>query len=141
MIRRMAADSLSTEAASIAARFSTMMKRQKSLAEKSKETLEKSGKFQKPIATEILKLSKFYPAEDYHQDYYKKNPLRYQYYRFGSGRDQFLEECLGTGAEKPEKSSAGNKIPKAGRSRPAKETDSPAIHGHPGRGDGASLPE
>jgi peptide methionine sulfoxide reductase msrA/msrB len=80
---------------------------QKSLAEKSKEALEKSGKFQKPIATEILMLSKFYAAEDYHQDYYKKSPLRYQYYRFGSGRDQFLENVWGT-AEKPQKSPRGN---------------------------------
>ena len=77
---------------------------QKRLAEKSKEVLEKSAKFSKPIATEILRLSKFYPAEEYHQDYYKKNPLRYQYYRFGSGRDQFLETTWGK-AGKPEKSS------------------------------------
>jgi len=47
--------------------------------------------FDKPIATEILPLGTFYPAEDDHQDYYKKNPLRYRYYRAGSGRDQFLE--------------------------------------------------
>jgi len=63
---------------------------QKRTAEESKEALSKSGKFDKPIATEIVKFSKFFPAEDYHQDYYKKNPLRYRYYRYGSGRDQFL---------------------------------------------------
>lgn len=80
---------------------------EKRLAEKSKETLEKSGKFPKPIATEVLKLSKFYPAEEYHQDYYKKNPLRYQYYRSGSGRDQFLKETWGE--ERKPQAFAGNK--------------------------------
>ena len=84
---------------------------QRRIAEKSKETLEKSGKFNKPIATEILRLSKFYPAEEYHQDYYRKNPLRYQYYRFGSGRDQFLDRVWGKEA-KPEKSLGGNQYSK-----------------------------
>lgn len=65
---------------------------QKRLAEKSKQQLEASGKFNKPIVTEILPLGEFYPAEDYHQDYYKKNPIRYHYYRYGSGRDQFLKK-------------------------------------------------
>lgn len=64
---------------------------QKHLAEKSREALNKSGKFDKPIVTEIIKFAKFYEAEDYHQDYYKKNPLRYKYYRHGSGRDHFLK--------------------------------------------------
>lgn len=68
---------------------------QKRLAEKSKRQLEASGKFNKPIVTEILPLGKFYPAEDYHQDYYKKNPIRYHYYRYGSGRDQFLKKTWG----------------------------------------------
>ena len=55
---------------------------QKSLAEKSKEELEKSGRFDKPIVTDIIKRTTFYKAEDYHQDYYKKNPVRYKFYRF-----------------------------------------------------------
>jgi len=65
---------------------------QKNLAEKSKEVLEQSGIFDKPIVTAIVKYTTFYPAEKYHQDYYKKNPLRYKYYRYNSGRDQFLEK-------------------------------------------------
>jgi peptide methionine sulfoxide reductase msrA/msrB len=69
---------------------------QKRLAEKSKEDLGKSGKFDKPVATEIIKFTKFYDAEEYHQDYYKNNPLRYKYYRSGSGRDQFLKKAWGS---------------------------------------------
>jgi peptide methionine sulfoxide reductase msrA/msrB len=65
---------------------------QKRLAEKSKEGLAKSGRFNTPIVTEVVGISKFYKAEDYHQDYYKKNPIRYKYYRFSSGRDQFLRK-------------------------------------------------
>ena len=65
---------------------------QKRLAEKSKEALSKSGRFNKPIVTEILKFTKFYEAEDYHQDYYKNHPLKYKFYRYESGRDQFLEK-------------------------------------------------
>jgi len=65
---------------------------QKKIAEESKRTLENSGIFKKPIVTEIIKFNKFYTAEDYHQDYYKKNPIRYKYYRWNSGRDQFLEK-------------------------------------------------
>jgi peptide methionine sulfoxide reductase msrA/msrB len=62
------------------------------LAEASKKTLAASGRFNKAIATDILPLGTFYPAEDYHQDYYKKHSIRYQWYRHGSGRDQFLEK-------------------------------------------------
>jgi peptide methionine sulfoxide reductase msrA/msrB len=74
---------------------------QKRLAEKAKETLGKSGKFNKPIATEIVKFTRFFPAEEYHQDYYRKNPIRYGYYRFGSGRDQFLEKTWGKQQDVP----------------------------------------
>jgi peptide methionine sulfoxide reductase msrA/msrB len=65
---------------------------QKRLAEASKQQLAESGRFAKPIATEILPLTGFYPAEDYHQDYYKTNPAHYYMYRSGSGRDQFIAQ-------------------------------------------------
>ena len=68
---------------------------QRRSAEKSKEALGKSGKFDKPIVTEIVKVTKFYEAEEYHQDYYKKNPVRYKFYRYNSGRDQFLKKVWG----------------------------------------------
>jgi len=70
---------------------------QKRLAEESKAALERSGRFDKPIATEILKLSEFFPAEAYHQDYYKTHSVRYKYYRWNSGRDQFLQKVWGKG--------------------------------------------
>ena len=70
---------------------------EKRLAEASKAALEKSGHFHKPIVTEILPFTNFYRAEDYHQNYHKKNPVRYKYYRWNSGRDQFLEKVWGKG--------------------------------------------
>lgn len=65
------------------------------LAEKSRDKVAASGHFKGKIATEIVPAGPFYPAEGYHQDYYKKNPVRYQYYRWGSGRDAFLDRVWG----------------------------------------------
>ena len=65
---------------------------QKQIAEDSKKALDESEKYPEPIVTDIREATVFYPAEDYHQDYYKNNPIRYQYYRHGSGRDQYLKE-------------------------------------------------
>jgi peptide methionine sulfoxide reductase msrA/msrB len=74
---------------------------QRQMAEKSKQALDKSGKLGKPIATNLIKLTKFYPAEDYHQNYHTKNPIRYNYYRHGSGRDKTVKKLWGneTGLE------------------------------------------
>lgn len=68
---------------------------QRMIAEKSKQKLAETGPFDKPIVTEIVKAGKFYPAEDYHQDYYTKNPLRYWFYTSGSGRKEFSEKYWG----------------------------------------------
>lgn len=68
---------------------------QRRKAEASKERLNRSDRFEKPVVTEITKLKKFYEAEQYHQDYYKKNPLRYRWYRHNSGRDGFLKQAWG----------------------------------------------
>ncbi len=67
---------------------------QKRLAEASKQKLEASGRF-KTIAVQIVPATEFYAAEDYHQDYYLKNPLRYKYYKFSCGRAQTLEKLWG----------------------------------------------
>jgi len=68
---------------------------QRELAEASKAELEASGRFASPIATQIRRAGRFYPAENYHQDYYLKNPIRYKYYRTGCGRDRRLEALWG----------------------------------------------
>lgn len=75
---------------------------QQRLAEKSKAELAKSERFSKPIVTEIVKAAPFYKAEDYHQDYYRKNPIRYKYYRSRSGRDQFLAKVWGKDMDRKE---------------------------------------
>ena len=68
---------------------------QRQAAEASKQALEQNKPFAQPIVTEITPAGAFYPAEDYHQGYYKKNPIRYKYYRYSCGRDQRLEDLWG----------------------------------------------
>ena len=76
----------------------TLNAEQKRLAEASKAKLERDRPFKGPIETEIVKAGKFWPAESYHQDYYKKNPLRYKFYRSGCGRDARLKQLWGSAA-------------------------------------------
>lgn len=80
---------------------------QKQLAEESKKALDRSGRFKKPVVTEILPLGAFYRAEDYHQDYYRKNSLNYSAYRQGSGRDQFIKQAWAGESGKQTSSGAG----------------------------------
>ncbi len=71
---------------------------QRELAEGSKQRLEQSGRFEKPIVTELVKASTFYSAEEYHQDYHRKNPLRYKFYKWNCGRASRLKELWGEDA-------------------------------------------
>ncbi|MFZ5989546.1 MAG: peptide-methionine (R)-S-oxide reductase MsrB [Bacillota bacterium] len=68
---------------------------QKKEAEESKRALEESGIFKKPIAIKILKAQEFFPAEEYHQDFHRKNTVHYERYKVGSGREKYLKEIWG----------------------------------------------
>lgn len=68
---------------------------EKQLSEESKSKIEQSKRLPAPIVTRLAKASSFYPAEDYHQDFYKKNPIRYNYYKLGCGRAKRLEALWG----------------------------------------------
>lgn len=89
---------------------------QKKVADESKKLLDKSGKFDKPVATPLIKYTNFYPAEEYHQDYYKKSPQDYYSYRSGSGRDKFIKahwpELSGNKYKAPAKSELKNSLTK-----------------------------
>jgi peptide methionine sulfoxide reductase msrA/msrB len=82
--------------------------RQKRLAEESKDHLAKSGIFASPIVTPIEPAQEFWAAEEYHQDYYKNNPIRYSFYRSGSGRDDFLKKYWQGKELKPIRESTDN---------------------------------
>src|SRR5215216_393084 len=71
---------------------------QKRLAQASKKEIEASGRFKQPIQTQVVAAGTFYKAEDYHQDYYLKNPTKYKFYRWNCGRDQRLKELWGAEA-------------------------------------------
>ena len=70
---------------------------QRKLAERSKKALNLSHRYDKPVVTAILPFKNFYPAEDYHQDYYKKSPIQYHLYHSNSGRDEYLDAIWGSG--------------------------------------------
>ncbi|MEX2644454.1 MAG: peptide-methionine (S)-S-oxide reductase MsrA [Acetobacterales bacterium] len=72
---------------------------QKAAAEKSLRALEDSGRYERPLTIEVVPFDRFWEAEEYHQDYYKKNPLRYEFYTFNSGRYQFIDRIWGKDRE------------------------------------------
>jgi peptide methionine sulfoxide reductase msrA/msrB len=89
---------------------------QRRIAEESKSALQESGKFDAPIVTEIVKAETFYPAEEYHQDYHRKNPLRYKMYRRGSGRETYLKQVWEGDEDKKKAEQARDRSGKDGKS-------------------------
>ena len=109
---------------------------QKRQAEASKKRLAASGIFDKPIVTEILPLKSFYEAEEYHQDYYKENPIRYKWYRSGSGRDRFLNEVWSDRPLETKKNRMKSSEKTMGEENPAVSTDTNRRYG---KADDAAL--
>jgi peptide methionine sulfoxide reductase msrA/msrB len=95
---------------------------EKRIAEASIQALEDSGRYDNPVAIEVTPFESFYDAEEYHQDYYKKNPVRYQVYTFNSGRYQFIDDVWGEDRE----IDYANYRPEPGASDASKETAEPA---------------
>jgi peptide methionine sulfoxide reductase msrA/msrB len=96
-------------------------KEQKLIAEASKKRLEKSGIFTEKIVTEIESAGPFYKAEEYHQDYYKVNPVRYRFYRYRSGRDQFLDKFWGKKRDRQIDANVKTELKGAERDSPEQE--------------------
>jgi peptide methionine sulfoxide reductase msrA/msrB len=114
--------------------------RQREMAEASKAGLAADGVFDKPIVTDILPLGPFYEAEAYHQDYYKRNKIRYKWYRSGSGRDKFLEQTW-SGRPMPDKMNEMPAMKKTSGNMPQQEA-MPAAAGMAAPSDGPyTLPD
>lgn len=96
---------------------------QKRLAQASKKKLEKSMVFDKPIVTPITRFVEFYPAKKYHQDYHKRNPNRYKYYRWKSGRDPFIEKAWENHSPMGKKMNKDSDMMDGGTKAPEKEVD------------------
>ncbi len=109
-------------------------------AEASKAKLAASGVFDKPIVTDILPLGPFYEAEGYHQDYYKRNKIRYKWYRSGSGRDQFLEKTW-AGRPMPDKMSETPAMKKTGGNMPQQDVMPAAAGMAATSGAGYAIPD
>ena len=94
----MVGDSFAIAVASIAPPFFYHDANQQQQAEASRQALEDSGILDQPVAAELIEASEFYPAEEYHQNYYQTHPVRYNVYRYACGRDQRLSEVWGEDA-------------------------------------------
>ncbi len=113
---------------------------EKSQAEQSRDKLQESGRFDKPLSIEITAAPIFYEAEHYHQNYYKTNPYRYKIYRHGSGRDQFLQKVWGEDLHaKPAEADLNSAAPAPGDAQPAPSAGESALQSRYQKPDDAQL--